>query len=271
MIWNRLFSRFKKKPQRFQKLTEDDLALYGKPEVIALSPPETDDPRCREKADNWIAWKGAPYPAQRHSEYLDVPGASDRILLSAILRPPVDVQTYLAGVDRKTRYRLRGVKAEKEGYICRRINPAEHAEGIWEVVQSASVRQGRPIESGILARGPEHDFPEYVPYSQPMYQDICIGAFSPDGVLAAYILGKRVGQHVQYDEIMAHAAHRKYDVMHLLHLCFLDACMTLSLPPGILHYGPWYSGANPFSPEGGLNKWKRKVGFRPAYLVLRSS
>src|SRR5262245_36364629 len=122
-----------------------------------------------------------------------------------------------------------------------------------------------------LDRARNHDFPDYIEYGDPNYNDICCGAFAPDGTLAAYLLGKRVGEHVQYDEIMGHAAHIANDVMYLLHFEFLRLCMQSPAPPQCLNYGSWYSGANPFSAEGGLNRWKRKVNFKPAYLILASS
>ena len=81
----------------------------------------------------------------------------------------------------------------------------------------------------------------------------------------------RVGDHVQYDEIMGHADHLGNDVMYLLHYAFVQLCVENAAPPRCLNYGSWYSGANPFSPQGGLNRWKRKVNFKPAYLILASS
>lgn len=270
MILSRLLGRNKPVDRR-QKLIPEDLETYGEPESIPLAPPETGDPRCREKARCWLDWRAAPYPAERHAQYLEVPGDSDRVLISAILNTPQDLDSYLGNVRSKVRYRLRGVKAEKLDYRCRTIDPAAQAQGIRQIVLSCTTRQNRAVEQRLLDRPGDYDFPDYGDYADPAYQDICMGVFSDQGELAAFLLGKRVGDHVQYDEIMGHAQHLHNDVMYLLHLEFVRTCAELAHPPRYLHYGPWYSGANPFSPHGGLNRWKRKTGFRPAYLMLRSS
>lgn len=262
-------------PVTFQGLTEEDRPAYGAPARIHLAPPPSEDPRAAKKRADWIAWRAAPYPARRHSEYLhrpDVDGAGGpRILLSAVLRLPERVDDYLARFNSKRRLQIRGGPARRRGYAARAIDPAEESAGIWEVVHSTDERQGRGIAALVGDRPRDFDFSDYRPYADPNYRDVTCGVFSPDGALAAYLLGRRVGDHVQYDEVMGHADHLKNEVMYLLHFEFLRLCLESEVPPWCLNYGPWYSGANPFSPEGGLNRWKRKVRFEPAYLILASS
>jgi len=263
-------------PDRFQQLTDEDKAQYGSPGLEMLAPPLTGDADCDRKRGNWIDWRAAPYSAKRHSEYLfepekDLGGQHARILISAVMPTPVDMDAYLAGIHRDRRYTVRGKKAENRGYRARGIAPAEHGDEIYEIIHSSKDRQGRPIAEMFDARPRTWRFPDYMAFSHPEYRDICVGVFDPEGVLVAYLLGKRVGHHVQYDEIMGHAEHVGNDVMYLLHFYFLQQCAEQEVVPVCLNYGPWYSGENPYSAMGGLNHWKRRIGFRPAYLILASS
>lgn len=262
--------------KRFQQLTEEDHFIYGAPELILLDPPPTSNPAAAEKRRKWLEWRAASYPAKRHSEYLFIPksdheGNGPKIMLSAVMRLPLNLPAYLDRMHGGRRYTVRGRKAESRGYRAREIRPGEHAHAIWNVVHSSNQRQGRPVSPLYADRPRDWPFSEYCEYQDPNYADICCGVFTEHGELAAYLLGKRVGDHVQYDEIMGHADHVGSDVMYLLHYFFLKTCLERANIPKCLNYGPWYSGVNPFSPIGGLNEWKRRAGFRPAYLILASS
>lgn len=262
-------------PPTFQSFIEEDVQQYGSPDLLELTPPAPRDERCREKLANWLEWRASPYPADRHSEYLFKPevdaAGGPKILISAVMPTPASMEEYISSISAKRRYDVRGKKALKQGYTTRPIDPREEAGSIWRVIHSSDERQGRPISPMFGDRRPDHDFPSYVPTGDPWFDDICCGVFASDGALAAYLLGKRVGEHVQYDEIMGHADHLQHDVMYLLHFAFLEMCTENEHPPQCLNYGSWYSGTDPFSVEGGLNRWKRKVKFKPAYLILASS
>ncbi len=263
-------------PKLFQQLTEEDIAIYGKPALSFLIPPITDDDDCNQKRQNWIDWRAAPYLAERHSEYMfnpqsDMSGEGPRILLSAVMTTPTNMDEYLATIHKDKRYTIRGRKAENRGYSVKCFAPAEFSSDIYDIIHSSTERQGRQIAAMFADRARDWHFPEYSGFKHPEYQDICLGVFDPEGRLVAYLLGKRVGHHIQYDEIMGHAEHIGSDVMHLLHFSFLKFCSEQEVVPTCLNYGPWYSGENPYSPLGGLNAWKRRVGFQPAYLILASS
>lgn len=261
-------------PKTFQALTDEDQQTYGAPRLIYLDPPPSADPASAAKRENWINWRAAPYPADRHSEYLYLPFDGDtgpKILLCACMPSPESFDAYLAMVSRKHRYDIRGAKATSLGYTAAPIRPAEQAEQIWNVIHSSDTRQDRPIAKMFAERPRDCGFPEYADFADPNYQDICCGVFAPGGELAAYLLGKRVGHHVQYDEIMGHADHLRNSVMYLLHRAFLELCIASPIAPQCLNYGPWYSGSSPFSSDGGLNRWKRKARFEPAFLILASS
>jgi hypothetical protein len=260
-------------PARFQRLTEEDGAIYGSPLLVTLVAPDAGHDADRRKLERWIRWRAAPYAASRHSEYLALPSdgpAGPRIMLSAVLRTPASPEAYLAEIDQKRRYDILGKKALARGYSVRMISPWEHGAEIHRIIHSTESRQGRPIAPLFADRPADHPFDEYRSSGDPLFADICVGVFSEAGALVAYLLGKRVGDHVQYDEIMGHGEHLANDIMYLLHWAFLGACISAPRPPAWLHYGAWYSGANPFSPEGGLNRWKRKTKFVPAYLALAS-
>jgi hypothetical protein len=267
-------SLMKPLPKNFQKLTKEDESTYGHPEFIYLEPTIVNDPNCMDKRTRWIKWRAAPYEAKRHSEYLYIPDIDEakepRILVSAVMQTPNTIEEYLASISRKRRYDISGKKALNLGYTSREIDPKNEALGIWEIIHSSDSRQGRKIAADFFDRPPNFDFPAYKTFHDPNYEDICCGVFSKTGDLSAYLLGKRVGHHVQYDEIMGHAEHLKNDVMYLLHFSFLKICTKLQIPPACLNYGPWYSGVAPYSSTGGLNRWKRKVKFKPAYLILAS-
>ena len=260
----------------FQPLTDTDRALYGAPDLILLEPSVTDDPRAVEKRRRWIELRAAPYPAKRLSEYLfrpatDFDASSPRILVAAVLDLSAGLDAYLAQFDKRGRYRVMGKKASNLGYEARHIRPRNYAAGIHAVINSSAERQGRPVSSEIADRPTDYAFSDYDDYADPDYRDICCGVFSPQGILAAYMLGKRVGDHVQYDEIMGHADHLANDVMYLLHATFLLKCVEQKKVPTCLNYGPWYSGRDPYSPATGLNFWKRKTRFWPAYLIAACS
>lgn len=264
-----------KSGQIFQPLCEFDIAEYETPELCFLVAPRPSDELSERKRQKWLTFRAASYPAKRHSEYLFIPksdreGNGPKIMLSAVMRLPMNLPSYLERMHGGRRYTVRGRKAESRGYRASEICPGEHAQAIWEVVHSSSQRQGRPISPLYADRPRDWPFSEYCEYQDPNYADICCGVFTEHGKLAAYLLGKRVGDHVQYDEIMRHADHVGSDVMYLLHYFFLKTCLERASIPKCLNYGPWYSGVNPFAPNGGLNEWKRRVGFRPAYLILAS-
>lgn len=268
--------------KRFQQLTEEDKAEYGEVPLWELSAPHTEDARAEQKRANWIKWRAAPYPADRHAEYLFRPAVDGetrpdseplppRILISAVLELPESIDAYVSSVSPNHRYDIRGRKATNKGYTTQVISPAALSDQIWNIVHSCDERQGRAIAPGYLQRDRDSEFPEYAALSDPHYRDICLGVFDSREMLCAYLLGKRVGDHVQYDEIMGHAAHLKQGVMYLLHYDFVALCLRQDVPPRCLNYGPWYSGSDPFDATGGLNRWKRKARFKPCYLAFSES
>jgi len=256
--------------KRAQQLTTADSATYSADRIFLNHPP-TIDPASKVKADNWISWRAASYPAKRHSEYLCImPGdlkKSPKILLSAVLDISNGLDDYLSRFDSKQRYDIMGKKAKARGYTARSIVPREHSAEIHAIIHSSDSRQGRDIAPLFNERPADYPFTEYEGYTDANYQDICVGVFSASGDMVAYLLGKRVGHHVQYDEIMGHAEHLDNRIMFLLHYAFLESCVSQDTIPNCLNYGAWYSGANPFDPNGGLNFWKRKTRFTPAYLI----
>lgn len=260
-------------PPNRQQLTPADRTQYGEPAVIELDPTPPRTPLAAQKLRDWLAWRGAPYPADRHSEYLFLPGdegSSPKILVSAVLRTPETFAGYIADSPRRRRAHLRANLALRHGYEGARIDPGQHSAAIHEIIHSSQQRQGRPIVERFAVRPPDHDFASARTTGDPRYDDLCVGVFR-GGLLAAYLVGRRVDDHVVYEEIMGHADHLDNGIMWLLHRTFLETAAAAAPRPKWLHYGAWYSGVDPFSPTGGLNAWKRKARFKPAYLTHVSS
>lgn len=261
--------------ERFQQLTEEDREKYGEPEIVFLDPVPGEEPASVIKRRNWLNWRAAPYPAERHSEYLfradDLQSKHPCILLSAVLDVSAGFDMYIGQFNKKQRYQVRGRKAANAGFSTRIIQPAEFSSEIWDIIHSSEKRQGRIIAASYDSRPRDYNFPDYVALNDPYYQDICVGGFSPEGKMVAYILGKRVGEHVQYDEIMGHAEYVLSGVMFFTHDAFIREVLEQEKVPKCLNYGPWYSGTNAFSAQGGLNFWKRKTRFLPSYLTTVSS
>lgn len=255
----------------FQPLIPEDLARFGEPILAFIEMPVPETASARHKLIDWVNWRAAPYPADRTGQYLFIPGVDEgaKILVSAVMRTPDSIPAYIESLRSKDRYTVRGRKASARGYSARGINPSDHSRDIFAIVHSAQRRQGRPLAAMFADRSADFDFSAYRSTGDPRFDDICSGVFLGDE-LVAYLLGKRVGHHVQYDEIMGHADHLHNDIMYLLHFHFLQMCVDGQSPPEWLNYGPWYSGSDPFSPKGGLNRWKRKVGFKPGFLTLAS-
>lgn len=262
---------------RFQQLINEDCELFGKPGLFFIDPPESNDAQSNKKLADWVAWRAAPYPVTRHSEYLfkysnDFIGKGPRILVSAILNLAEynNPEEYVQQFNAKQRYNITGRKAQNLGYIAKTIIPQDHSEDIFNIIHSTQNRQGRPVASLYLNRPIDYNFPDYIDYQDANYKDICAGVFSNNGQMVAYLLGKRVGDHVQYDEIMGHNDHVVNHVMFYLHYYFIQICFEQEIIPRCLNYGPWYSGADPYDIKKGLNYWKRKNRFQPAYLITAS-
>jgi len=262
---------------RFQQLTSRDAELFGRPEIVRLDVPTTDDPIASVKRERWFTLRGAPQPAERHSEYLYIrPGDDDgdhpRILISAVLDVSEgSIEDYLSRLPGRHRHYVSALSPREHGYTTTRIDPADYAAEIAAIIRSSDRRQGRQIAEPYRSRPEDYDFPDYGPNCDPRFRDLCFGVLSPQGRLVAYLLGKRIGDHVYYDEIMGHADALPNGVMYLLHRAFLEGCLAEDVIPRCLHYGPWYSGAEPFDHTKGLNLWKRRTGFRPAYLTAAYS
>ncbi len=257
-----------------QRLTSEDTLNYGSPNVMFLKPSHTLCDVAATKRQEWFEWRGASYPANRSAEYLHIYSDTDhhetetKVLLSAVLSPAVALEYINNCAPSKTRYQLKGSKALNLGYFTRRLkHPSLFSKEIFAIVHSSKTRQGRSIAPMFDSRQASDVFARCGYSVDPNYNDIYMGVFTPSNELVGYIIGRRVGEHIQYDEIMGHNDYLNNRIMYLLHYDFLCECLKQEKVPTCLNYGPWYSGTNPFSHEGGLNRWKRRYGFQPAYLV----
>lgn len=257
-----------------QQLTDADTLLYEAAKPLFLMPPPTSCRAAIKKQQNWFKWRGASYAADRRAHYLHIHNSSEavmenhKVLISAVLEPSSAFEYISKYASKKLRYQLKGAKATNLGYYTKSLShPKHYSQEIYNVIHSSDKRQGRSIAPMFALRESSCNFENCLEVSDHNYQDINLGVFSKNDELVGYILGRRVGDHIQYDEIMGHDDHLGNHIMYLLHFEFLRECLKQKKAPTCLNYGPWYSGINPFSPDGGLNRWKRRYGFRPAYLV----
>lgn len=253
---------------QFQKLIEEDKNIYNQPADLYINPQVSNDPLSENKRQKWIELMGAPYKDTRHSEYICFKNRNIKknILISAVLILPFDLDQFFKKMRSDTRINLKGNSAKNKGYYVKDILPDNFSENIFEIIHSTNERQNRKISKHILDRPLNYKFERYKDFQDKNYQDICLGVFDNLNILRGYLLGFRVGDHVFYDEIMGHSLYLKDNIMHLLHYFFVKRCLELEIIPKYLNYGPWYSGNNPFDINSGLNLWKRKLGFQPAYL-----
>lgn len=258
----------------FQSVLESDESRFGAPTIRKLTIPSATNAADRRKISNWISWKGAPYAAKRHSEYLLLPSylakEPQRLLVSAVIHGLVSIEQYLSELGSNRRSKLKWKEATSRGFVAKKIRPEERAAEISEIITSSNERQGKPIDPRFLQRGPRHRFLEYSEDFGRELKDLCVGVETSRGSLVAYLLGKRVGDHIFYDEIMGHAEYLQYGVVDLMHIFFLEKSLEIESSSLVLHYGSWYSGSHARDPSQGLNRWKRNRGFRPAYLTLSS-
>jgi len=257
------------KNYKFQKFVEEDVQVYNQPIDLNINPPFSNDPLSENKRQKWIQLMGAPFQDKRHSEYVCFKNKDIKknILISAVLVLPFNLDQFFKKMRSDSRSNLKGNAAKNKGYFVKHILPNDYAADIYEIIHSCDKRQNRKISKHILDRPSNYKFEKYKDFKDKNFQDICLGVFDQLKILRGYILGFRVGDHVFYDEIMGHALFLKDNIMHFLHYYFVRSCLQLEIVPKYLNYGPWYSGNNPFDISSGLNLWKRKLGFRPAYLI----
>jgi hypothetical protein len=145
--------------------------------------------------------------------------------------------------------RKRAWKAEHHGYFAARVNRDEFEDDVWAVNLSRPVRQGRPMTDSYKDR------PMYAREnaSCALHGVHAYGVLDGHGTLVAYLWMYRAGDLALVSQVLGHAAHEDFGIMHLL---FREALTAEGqIAPGVACYNRWDSG------KPGLRQLKAWVGF----------
>ena len=175
-------------------------------------------------------------------------------------------------------------KSDQQGYICKPFVRELFIPDIVAINHSKEERSGGPMKETYLRSvedmgGAPKKPVELKPPECPVHYDCWWGVFSPepgykqgdvvtDERLLAYIDLRRVGNFALYSLILGHGDYLKYGIMYRLHFTILEwLCNNKDrYAHGLDHlvYAGYYQGGE------GLQLWKKKTLFEPAYLVIRN-
>lgn len=191
--------------------------------------------------------------------------------------------TFLANV--KKQYKGSTVRsasqADKQGFICK---PFAHRLFIPDIVainHSKEIRSGGPMTESYrrtideMGGAPTHFIDLNLPKC-PVHYGIHWGIFSPEQGykqgdvvtnerLLAYINLRRIGNAAFYSQILGHGDYLKFGIMYRLHFAIVQWLLNEEneYARGLEHleYSSFYGGTE------GLQMWKKKALFKPAYFV----
>lgn len=147
--------------------------------------------------------------------------------------------------------RKRAWRAERFGYFAARINRNEFEDDVHAINTSRPVRQGRPMAESY--RTPP-TYPDDV-YPCLRHGVHAYGVLDGHSTLVAYLWMYRAGDLALVSQVLGHADHEDFGVMHLL---FREALtMEGQVAPGVAVYNRFDSGTL------GLRQLKSWVGFEP--------
>lgn len=173
-------------------------------------------------------------------------------------------------------------KAERQGFVCKPFFHDLFIPDIVAINHSKKERCGRqmsePYRRSVEEMGGSPtryqevrppDCPVHYDYwwgvfaSEPGYQQ---GEVTTDERLVAYIRLRRNGNYALYGQILGHGDYLKYGIMFFLHFSIVRWILARKDPCTVglenLIYAGFYQG------KEGLQLWKKKMLFEPAYLIL---
>jgi hypothetical protein len=174
-------------------------------------------------------------------------------------------------------------KSDKMGFICKRFNQKLFVPDIVEINHSKEVRSGGTMKSSYRRSVEEMGgYPKtYMQFSLPqcpihynmswgIFQSVpgrLLGDVLVDEKLLGYINFKRIGDLAVYSKILGHGDYLNYGIMYKLHFSILEWIFSREneYTNGIEHilYATWNSGGQ----DSGLQQWKKKTLFHPAYWI----
>jgi hypothetical protein len=173
-------------------------------------------------------------------------------------------------------------KSTRRGYVVHPFAFATHVPDVVDINQSKQVRSGGPMRGAYLSSVEEHggaprERIAVVPPPCPLHYDYWWGLFAPepghrqgsvttDERLLAYLRLRRNGNYLLYAQILGHGDHLREGVVYALHMQVMSWLLRRDSPHSrdVAHviYGAWNSGGP------GLQRWKARLLFAPALLVL---
>lgn len=205
--------------------------------------------------------EGGPFPGQIVAAWIDLRG--------------FDYARYCRGVRADAMRQAR--KAERAGYGCRLFDPREEIPGIVAVNLSLDQRCGKPMTEPYRRGVAEmrRDAETAVEFQPPVcarHYDLWWGVFAPptqgaEGpFLVGYIRLRRNGNYALVAQLLGHGDHLAHGIMSLLHIRVMAWIgeRVAAETQGLEHliYAGYYSG------RSGLQLWKKRFGYMPAYLVV---
>lgn len=175
-------------------------------------------------------------------------------------------------------------RAERRGYRYGAFEPRQRVDEIERINKSKPVRSGGRMKAAYQRSASEildelNTDDTATPGMCPLHFDHWVGAFRgvvergaswtsarDEEELYAYIRIRRFGEYMVYGQILGDQTALPDGVMNFLHINFVRD--VLSADEGewasiqCIVYGTWASGG------AGLQRWKARVGFAPAYLVV---
>jgi len=177
-----------------------------------------------------------------------------------------DLEDYIAKVKKihKGSSVRHAKKADREGYNCKSFVFNDFVKDIVEINKSKSVRCGRPMSKWY--RQTERELAD-INFNRPtcyFHYDMWWGIFGESEKLLAYIHLRRIGNYLQYSQILGHSDYLKYGIMYNLHFSIMKWISEGSEYVQNLNH-LWYSNHNC---KPGAKQWKEKVMFAPVHFII---
>lgn len=151
------------------------------------------------------------------------------------------------------------------------IDPNNYIESIVEINQSKEIRCGKKMTNAYCRSVDElREYSctaqEYKKIVCDMHYDLWWGCFTPNNKLVGYIRLRRNGNYFLYAQILGHGDYLSKNIMYNLHFSVMKWVFSKAEKKTIgidfLIYAAWKSGGED------LQRWKRKLGFKPGYFKI---
>ena len=149
-------------------------------------------------------------------------------------------------------------KAQRLGYVVRRLEPLDHLDDIMAIHRSAESRQGRPMDAMYL------DEAAVRAYCQR--PGAFFGVFDGDGVLAGYAHTPVLGDIVLFSRLLGRGDRKRDPFMFLL---LSEVLVEMAQQRDRVGYPEWAMYDMFLGAHEGLRTFKRHLGFEPRRVKWR--